>query len=82
MSYRKFGCWLLAAASLIAVMGATGGEPEEASAVATLGNQPFLRPDRFHALVSDSLRSTVMLAAMVALFFTYSRVWQNMRRRD
>ena len=82
MSYRKFGCWLLTAASLMAVMGATGGEPEDAATVATLGSQPFLAPDRVHSILTDSLRLSVMVAAVLALFFTYSRVWQNMRRRD
>jgi hypothetical protein len=82
MSFRKFACWLLAAVSFIAVVGAAGGESPEPTTVVPLAQHTFFKADRLHTLLSDSFRLSVMLAAVVAMLFTYARVWQNMRRRD
>lgn len=78
MTWRNVAYWLVFIIPVLVVAAATGSEPEKTGEVlaVTVGwvEGPFSHLD-------DPLRTGSLLAGLLAVSFTFHRMWRNLRGR-
>jgi len=78
MTWRNFAYWLIVVLPVLIVAAATGSEPDATGEAPTLASA-WTQVHMTH--LSDPLRSASLVAGVIAVAFTFLRVWQNLRHR-